>query len=619
MTVSVIGHLVSCDGGKDRIIPAADFFSEPEKTNFRISPNGKYLAYLGGYAGQKNIFIIHLDEGSRHQRITSETELGIQSCFWANDDELIFTKDKRNDSLQVFAVNRSTLGVRHLMLPSTVKLRWISPSKVINNGFLISLNERDSSVFDVYRLRTDACQKELVARNPGNIIRWYADLDGELRLALASDSLKETMLYRDSEKKPFRAVVSNSFRNSIMPLGFSAENRNHIFALSNINRDKLALVEIDMNTGREVRLIYSHPDVDVSHGGYSTDRGEMSYASYFTWKKQRHFLNEETKNVYHKIEQKLQGYELMVLDRDTARRRFIVRSYTDKDPGAVYYYDMAKDELTKLVANNPALNDCELAEMKPVTYYARDGRQIHGYLTMPPKIRGRKPPVIVYPHSGPSNRDRWGFDPEVQFFANRGYAVFQVNYRGSTGYGKEFWSAGSKEWGGKIQDDITDGVRWLIQERKVDSARIGIYGAGFGGYSALHGACFHSDLYACAASYSGFINLFTYLKEVPPYFKPYLQMYYETVGNPETEPELIKSMSPVFHSDQINIPVFIAQGGRDSWSTVNETNQFVQKLKKRKVPITYLLREEEGRYFRNEENRILFYNELGEFFDKYLK
>jgi len=619
VTVSVVGHLVSCEGRKDRVIPAADFFSEPEKTNFRISPNGKYLAYLGGYEGQKNIFIIYLDEGNRHQRITSETELGIQSCFWANDEELIFTKDKRKDSLQVFAVNRATLGVRHLMLSSTVKLRWIPPSKVINNGFLISLNERDSSVFDVYRLRTDACRKELVARNPGNIIRWYADLDGELRLALASDSLKETMLYRNSEKEPFRAVVSNGFRNSIMPLGFSAENRSHIFALSNINRDKLALVEMDMNTGKEVRLIYSHPDVDISHGGYSTERGEMSYASYFTWKQQRHFLNKQTEYVYHRIEQKLKGYELILLDRDTARRRFIVRSYTDKDPGGVYYYDMATDELTKLVDNNPALNDCMLAEMKPIAYYARDGRPIHGYLTMPPNTRGKKPPVIVYPHSGPSNRDRWDFDPEVQFFANRGYAVFQVNYRGSIGYGKEFWSAGSKEWGGKIQDDITDGVRWLIHEQKVDSTRIGIYGAGFGGYSALHGACFHSDLYKCAASYSGFINLFTYLKEVPPHFKPYLQMYYETVGNPETEPELIKSMSPVFHSDRINIPVFIAQGGRDSWSTVNETNQFVQKLKKRKIPITYMLREEEGRYFRNEENRILFYEELGQFFDKYLK
>lgn len=619
VTVSVVGHLVSCDSARDRAIPVADFFSEPERTNFRISPSGKYIAYLGVYEGQKNIFIIHLDDGNRHQRITSETELGVQSCFWANDEELIFTKDKRRDSLQVFAVNRATLGVRHLMPPSTVKLRWISPSKVIDNGFLISLNERDSSVFDVYRLRTDACHKELVARNPGNIIKWYADLNGELRLALASDSLKETMLYRDSEKEPFRAVVSNSFRNSIMPLGFSGENRSHIFALSNIGRDKLALVEIDMNTGAEVRMIYSHPDVDVSHGGYSTDRGEMSYASYFTWKKERHFLNKQTESVYHKLSQKLDGHELIILDRDTARRRFIVRSYTDKDPGAVYYYDMPRDELTKLVDNNPALNDCQLAEMKPITYHARDGRRIHGYLTMPPKASGKKPPVIVYPHSGPSDRDRWGFNPEVQFFASRGYAVFQVNYRGSTGYGKEFWSAGSKEWGGKIQDDITDGVRWLIHEGRVDSTRIGIYGAGFGGYSALHGACFHSDLYACAASYSGFINLFTYLKEVPPYFKPYLQMYYETVGNPETEPELIKSMSPVFHSDQITIPVFIAQGGRDSWSTVNETNQFVQKLKKRKIPITYILKEEEGRYFRNEENRILFYKELGEFFDKYLK
>ncbi|RQP09259.1 MAG: S9 family peptidase [Parapedobacter sp.] len=619
VAVSIAGHFIGCDGGKGRVIPVADFFSEPEQSDFRISPNGKYIAYLGSYEGQKNIYIIHVDEGRRHQRITSETELGVQSCFWANDDELIFTKDKRNDSLQVFAVNRSTLGVRHLMLPSTVKLRWISPSKVINHGFLISLNERDSSVFDVYRLRTDACQKELVARNPGNIIKWYADLDGELRLAIASDSLKETMLYRHSEKEPFRAVVSNNFRNSIMPLGFSGENRSYIFALSNINRDKLALVEFDMETGKEVRTIYSHPDVDIDHGGYSIDRGEMSYASYFTWKQQRHFLNKHTEQVYHKIRQKLKGYELNILDRDTARTRFIVRSYTDKDPGAIYYYDMATDELTKLADNNPALNNRLLAEMKPVTYPSRDGRQIHGYLTMPPKPKGKKPPVIVYPHSGPSDRNRWGFDPEVQFFANRGFAVFQVNYRGSTGYGKEFWAAGAKEWGGKIQEDITDGVRWLIKKGRIDSARIGIYGAGFGGYSALHGACFHSDLYACAASYSGFINLFTILKEVPPHLKPYLQMYYETVGNPETEPELIKSMSPVFHSDQITIPVFIAQGGRDSWSTVNETNQFVQKLKKRKIPITYILREEERRYFRNEENRILLYTELGKFFDKHLK
>ncbi|WP_379025764.1 S9 family peptidase [Parapedobacter deserti] len=616
---AIMAACLGCDNRKQRAIPVADFFAAPERTNFRISPNGKYIAYLGIHRGEKNIYIIHPDGGNAEQRITSETEAGIHNYFWANDDELIFTKEKRHDSVQVFAVNRSSLAVRHLMPPSAVKLRWIPPARVINNGFLISLNERDSAVFDVYRLRTDACKKELVAKNPGNIIKWFADLDGNLRLALASDSVKETMLYRDSEKDAFTPVMSNSFKNSIMPLGFSGESRSHIFALSNIDRDKLALVEIDVKTGREVRVIYSHPDVDVDHGGYSNDRGEMSYASYNTWKQQRYFIDKHTEHVYRAIGQKLEGYEINILDRDSARNRFIVRSYTDKDPGAIYYYDLSKDQLAKLADNGPALNNCKFAEMKPVSFQSRDGLQIQGYLTMPLKSKGRKPPVIVYPHSGPSGRNKWGFNPEVQFFANRGFAVFQINYRGSTGYGKEFWTAGFKEWGGKIQEDITDGVRWLIGEGLVDSSRIGIYGAGFGGYSALHGACFNSELYACAASYSGFTNLFTYLKEIPPHLKPYLQMYYEIIGNPEKESDLIKAMSPVFHTDNIRIPVFIAQGGKDSWSAVNETNQFVQKLKKRKIPITYILREEEGRYFRDEENRIQFYTELGAFFDKYLK
>ena len=608
-----------CDGQKRRLIPVEDFFSTPEKTDFHISPNGEYIAYLGSYNDKKNIYIIPAGQKEGAQRLTTETKWGVQSYFWASDDELVFTKDKRYDSLQIFAVHRSTSAVRHLMQPSTVKLRWISPTKVIDNSFLISLNERDSSVFDVYRLRTDVCKKELIAKNPGNIIRWYADLNGELRLALASDSVKETMLYRDSESEPFRPVMSNSFRNSIMPLGFSIRKRSHVFALSNFNRDKLALVEIDMKTGTEVAMLYSHPDVDVDHGGYSSDRGEMAYATFATWKQQRHFFDKRTERVYGAIGHKLAGYEIDILDRDTARNRFIVRTFTDKDPGAIYYYDMVSDTLVKLTDNSPALRDCLLAEMKPITYSSRDGRQIQGYLTLPPHSKGKKMPVIVYPHGGPSTRSKWGFDPVVQFFANRGFAVFEVNYRGSTGYGKEFWSAGFKEWGGKVQDDITDGVRWLIDEGIGDAARIGIYGAGFGGYSALHGACFNSDLYACAASYSGFTNLFTYLKEIPPHLTPYLQMYYEIVGNPETEPRLIKAMSPVFHSENINIPVFIAQGGKDSWSAVNETNQFVQKLRKRDIPITYMLREEEGRYFRNEENRIQFYRELGVFFEKYLK
>jgi len=611
----------ACGNRESRIIPVEDFFSSSEKRSFQLSPGGGYVAYLGLYEGRQNIYIIHLDEGNREVRVTSETEHGIHSYFWADDDELIFIKDKGvDDSLRVFAVNRNTQAVRLLMQPANVKLRWISPAKrVTEDGLLVSLNERDSSVFDVYRLSTDACKKELIARNPGNIIKWYADQNGKLRLALASDSVQETMLYRNSEAEPFRPIMTNSFKTSINPLGFSSEHISHIFALSNANRDKLALVEIDMETGNEVREIYNHPEVDIDQGGYSAERGEMSYALYSTWKQQRYFLTERSRSVYQAIERKLEGYEVNILDHDTAHNRFIVRSYTDKDPGAIYYFDKSSDRLVKLADDNPKLNGRTLAAMKPVTYRSRDGREIQGYLTLPPHDKAKKLPVIVYLHNGPGDRVKWRFDPEVQFFANRGFAVFQLNYRGSGGYGKAFWTAGFKEWGGKVQDDITDGVRWLIDEGIVDSTRIGIYGTGFGGYSALHGACFNSELYACAASYAGFANFFTYLKEFPPHLKPYLQMYYEIIGNPEIEPDLIKSMSPVFHSDSIKIPVFIAQGGKDSWSTVNETNQFVQKLKKRKIPVTYMLREEEGRYFHNEETRITFYRKLGEFFDKYLK
>lgn len=616
----IAGLLGACNDRRNHIIPVEDFFSSSEKKGFQLSPNGKYISYLGLYENQQNIYVISLDENNKETRITSETDMGVHAYFWADNDELIFTKNKYfDDSARVLAVNRTSRAVRLLMQPSKVKLRWISPAKVQNNGLLVSLNERDSSVFDVYRLYTNACKKELVAKNPGNIIKWYADQNGKLRLAMASDSVQETMLYRDSEAEQFRPVLRNSFKTSINPLGFSREYKSHIFALSNVNRDKLALVEIDMETGEEVREIYNHPDVDIDYGGYSSDRGNMSYALYSTWKRHRHYLTPRVQHVYSTIERKLPGYEIDILDRDTARSRFIVRSYTDTDPGAIYYYNMAKDSLIKLADDNPALNGRQLAAMKPITYRSRDGREIQGYLTLPVRHKSRKVPVIIYPHNGPGDRVRWEFNPVVQFFANRGYAVFQLNYRGSGGYGKAFWTAGFKEWGGKVQDDITDGVRWLINEGVVDSTRIGIYGSGFGGYSALHGACFNSDLYACAASYAGFTNLFTYLKEFPPHLKPYLQMYYEIIGNPETEPDLIKEMSPVFHSDSIRIPVFIAQGGKDSWSTVNETNQFVQKLKKRQIPVTYMLREEEGRYFHNEETRIMFYRKLGEFFDKYLK
>lgn len=613
--------LSACDSQKTELIPVADFFSYAEKTSFRISPDGRYVSYLNVDQDQnRSIFVMDMDASDPKPGLVSDTALHVHSYFWVSDSLLLFTaRLDPEEQFQIHAIDLTDRSIKPVLPPSSARVRFISPVYSNRHEVLISLNERDSTVFDVYRLDVQAGKKELIARNPGNIIRWFADLDGKLRLALASDSVQETMLYRGSEQEDFEVVMRNSFHTTVTPLGFVKDKKSHIYALSNVDRDKMSLVELDLETHKEVNLLFSHTEVDVSPGGYAKSKGSMSYAYYLTWKRDRHFLDDSARVIFEKIEEKLPGYEIRLIDESWANHRLLLNAFTDRNPGVNYYFDGQKNRLVKLSDINPGLNELELAVMRPVSFLNRDSIRLHGYLTMPNNAQRQNLPVIVYPHAGPSDRNIWGYNPEVQFFANRGYAVFQVNYRGSSGYGKEFWSAGFKEWGGKIQEDITDGVQWLIDEKIADPKRIGIFGMGFGGYSAVHAACFNSDLYACAASYGGFTNLFTHLKEIPPHLKPYLQMYYEIIGNPETESDLIKSMSPVFHSDNVQIPVFIAQGGKDSRSSVNETNQFVKKLQKRKIPVVYIVREEEGRYFRKEENLISFYEELGKFFDEHLK
>ena len=620
-SVLIALSLLSCDSNKRNSIPVADFFSYAEKTNFRISPEGRYVSYLyTGSEKNKSLFVMDMDELEPEARLVSEAMLDVHSYFWVSDSLLMMNvKLDASDNSQIYTIDLVNASIKPVLPPSKSRVRYISPDYTNKDEVLISLNERDSTVFDVYRLNVSNGKKELIATNPGNIIRWIADLNGQLRLALASDSVQEAILYRASEQEDFRVVMSNSFHTTVTPLGFVKDKTSHVYALSNVNRDKMSLVELDLETQNEVNVLFSHTEVDVNTGGYAKNTGSMSYAYYLTWKRDRHFLDDSARVIFEMIEEKLPGYEIRLIDESWANHRLLLNAFTDRNPGVNYYFDGQKNRLIKLSESNPALNELDLAVMRPISFLNRDSIRLHGYLTMPNNAPSQNLPVIVYPHSGPSDRNIWGYNPEVQFFANRGYAVFQVNYRGSTGYGKEFWSAGFKEWGGVIQDDITDGVQWLIDEKIADPNRIGIFGMGFGGYSALHAACFNSDLYACAASYGGFTNLFTQLKEIPPHLKPYLQMYYEIIGNPETESELIRSMSPVFHSDNVKIPVFIAQGGKDSRSSVTETNQFVKKLQKQKIPVVYIVREEEGRYFRKQENLINFYEELGKFFDDYLK
>ena len=603
---------LSCSKDKQvRQIPIEDFFKNPDKTAFMLSPDGKYISYLKPYNNRLNIFVQTLD-GRNVTRLTSGKNQNIAHYFWGNNSELLYLKEQdENDKPLLYAVRKDGSNTRNLLPFKNVKIRIISKGRIPNNEILLAINQRDSTIFDAYRLNISTGKLVLLVKNPGNITQWYADGNGKLRMALASDEVNETLLYRNSENAPFMPFVTNSFKTTISPIGFS-DNSSCIYALSNQNRDKKALVEFNWETGKEHRELYSNKNVDVSDAVYSTSKKKMVFATYETWKREREFLDKDVKKIYQGLLKLLPNTEIQLSDSDSAERKFILKTYTDISQESFYLYDLIANKLVKL-STEPPFKESEMCKMKPVVYKTRDGILINGYLTLPQGKNKKNLPVIVIPHSRQAARSSWGYNNEVQFLANRGYAVFQMNFRGSSGYGKSFWIAGFKQWGGKIQDDITDGVKWLISEGIADPARIAIFGTSFGGYSALHGLCFQPELYSCGASFSGLTNLFTYIKSIPPYFKPYQQMFYETVGNPETDADYFREASPVFHTNRIKAPVFIAQGAKDPRVNVNETNQFVKELKKQKVPVMYIVKEKEGHYFRDQENKLELYRQLEKF------
>jgi dipeptidyl aminopeptidase/acylaminoacyl peptidase len=445
---------------------------------------------------------------------------------------------------------------------------------------------------------------------------WVTDHNGCIRLALVTDGVNASILHRPDENTPFTTVITTSFKEQIEPLFFDFDNK-LLFASSNINRDKAAIVRVDPTTAKEESVIFQHSEVDVSALAWSRKRKVCTEVQFVTAKRQRKIFDAEMEAVYAGLQGQLPGYEIDLQSHDRDEGIFVVAAWSDRTQGVRYLYDAASKTLTKLAEIAPWLREVDLAEMKPFTYQARDGLTIHGYLTLPPG-GGKNLPLIVNPHGGPWARDVWGYNPQVQFLANRGYAVLQMNFRGSTGYGRAFWEAGFKQWGKKMQDDVTDGVRCAIAQGIADPKRVCIYGGSYGGYCALAGLAFTPELYACGIDYVGVSNLFTFLKTIPPYWKPMLDMFYEMVGNPETDKELLADASPVMHADKIRVPLLIAQGAQDPRVNINESDQMVAALKKHGIAVEYLVKENEGHGFANEENRFEFYEAMEKFLKKHL-
>ena len=598
-------------------IPVNEFFGTPQKSGFKISPDGKYISYLKPYKGRLNLFVQSLADGTERMA-TFFTDYSLHDYYWTYNDQLVFSQDViATDQLKIFALDIATMKLHLLMTGDKVRMKVISRIKEDPNIINVAMNKDDPNRTDVYKLNIKTGEIKLYLINPGNFTEWFPDPDGKIRLVKASDGVNETILYRADDNSPFKQIITNNFKTRVEPIAFTGI-KNDFYALSNVNRDKTALVEIDAETGKEVKEIYANNNADIMSVEYSKNRHKVEYASWEEAYPQKHFLDKCMAGIYKNFEAQLKGYEIRIVDRDSSENRFIINSYTDRDPGSFYLFERKKCKLTKLGDINSAIKPDELCAMKPISYKAGDGTLINGYLTYPQGKDSTNLPVVVMPHDwpyGPMSRNSWGYNPEVQFLANRGYAVFQVNYRGSTGYGKAFHSAGFKQVGGKIQQDITDGVNWLIANKTANPKKIAIFGGGFGGFSALYGVSFHPGLYNCAIVQYGVINFFTYIKDIPPFFKPSLQMIYEMVGNPETDADQLRAISPVFHADKIKAPLLIFQGAKDPRANISELNQFVIELHKQNVPVSYFLKENERTFFRSERNRMQMYSEIEKFLD----
>jgi dipeptidyl aminopeptidase/acylaminoacyl peptidase len=609
--------LPAASAADDAPIPVRDFFRHPERSNFRISPDGKTLAFLQPYERRMNIYVQPI-AGGEPNRLTNETARDIPDHFWKGPDRLVYVKDFGGDeNFHVVAVNKDGSGLKDLTPFDGVRAEIIDQLRDFPDQLLVGLNKRNKEVFDAYRLDLKTGELELIAENPGNITSWLADHAGNIRGAQTTDGVNTSFLYRDGASGPFRTVLTTSFRDSFSPLFFTFDNKS-LYAASNLGRDKQAIVLVDPATAKEQKVLFEHPDVDVDGLSFSRKRKVLTTISYVTWKPQRKFLDAETEKLYAALEKQLPGYEFGIQSTTDDEDRFVVAAYNDRTPGTRYLYDSGADKLTKLGDIAPWLPETKMATMKPIEYKSRDGLTINGYITLPNAKEPKNLPVIVNPHGGPWARDVWGWNPEVQMLANRGYAVLQMNFRGSTGYGRSFWQASFKQWGLKMQDDISDGVNYLVKEGIADPKRICIYGGSYGGYATLAGVTYTPDVYACAVDYVGVSNLFTFLNTIPPYWKPFLDMMHEMVGEPEKDKALLTATSPALNADRIKTPLFIAQGARDPRVNIDEANQMVKALKARGVDVPYMVKENEGHGFRNEENQVDFYEAVERFLAKYL-
>ncbi|MEM6836742.1 MAG: S9 family peptidase [Cyanobacteria bacterium P01_C01_bin.120] len=599
------------------LIPRATLFGNPQRTRPRLSPDGKYLAYIAPDAN--NVLQVWLqDSGSSDRQLTQDKKRGIRSFFWTyQENRLIYLQDADGDeNFHLYLVDIVTGMVRDLTPFEGVKASPVDLDPDFPDSALVSLNLQDRQKFDVYRINLTTGAVEFNTENPGNIVSWTADAQFQIRAATAAtaDGGSE-LLYRTTPDADWESLRRWGPDDEGGAVGFSKDS-NTLYIVGTHDANAQRFIALDL-AARTETVIAEDPQYDI--GGVETHPTERTIqaVSFYKDKEEWTILDDSIRPDFAAIAQVRPG-EFTIGSRTLADDQWLVAYLTDDGPVYYYQYDRASKSATYLFSNQPELEGLALASMEPIAYEARDGLTIHGYLTLPVGIEAQNLPTVLFVHGGPWARDTWGLNPPVQWLANRGYAVLQVNFRGSTGYGKEFVNAGNRQWGKTMHDDLIDAVDWICSQGIADRNQVAIMGGSYGGYATLAGLTFTPEVFACGVDIVGPSNLLTLIRSVPPYWQPMMAMFAHRVGDIETEETMLKERSPLFSVERIQKPLLIGQGANDPRVKEAESEQIVEAMHKAGKPVEYVLYTDEGHGFARPENRLHFYGIVEEFLAKYI-
>lgn len=596
-------------------IPLDVLFGNPERTAPKLSPDGKRMAYLAPRNGVLNVWVD--DEPVTHDRVR-----GVRQYYWAFDNRhLLYLQDAGGDeNWHVFSVDLETGDVVDRTPHPGAQAQPYAISNRRPDEVLLGLNRDDARLHDVYRLTlsTGELTKELV--NPG-YTGWLIDHDLVVRGAVApraDGGIDYLVREGDDFTKSFSTEPDDMVLNVTGDLQFTADGSRMYFS-SVRDTDAARLVLVDLATGAE-EVVVEHPDRDLSALSISfhPTTHEPQLVPFSTDRFEYVVLDPALQPDIDALGTQLTG-DVHVTSRDEADATWLIAEVQDDGPVRYHRWDRDTKTLTFLFDNQPALNDYTLAKVEPISFTARDGLTVHGFVTWPPGAERRDLPAVLHVHGGPwGARDEWGFVPDCQWLANLGYAVVQVNYRGSGGYGKAFLNASTREWAGRMHDDLIDGLEHCIGKGWIDRDRMAIFGGSYGGYAALVGATFTPDVFRCAVDIVGPSNLVTLLKSIPPYWFGVATQFHKLLGHPDTDHEFLMERSPLSRVDDIRIPLLIAQGANDPRVKQAESEQIVEALTKRGIPHEYLLYEDEGHGFARPENRLHFYAAAEGFLEQHL-